>query len=83
VRFPGAESQTKSALSRPSLPRFTIAWRSVIFNPMISTSRAIPELRQQFLNRLPEPHGHRSLRPSFSNELLLESSGVKPVHVYA
>ena len=31
-----------------------------------------PDLRQHFLNRLPEPHGQRSLRPSFSAQDAIE-----------
>ncbi len=30
-----------------------------------------PSFRQHFLNRLPDPHGQRSLRPSFSASSLL------------
>jgi hypothetical protein len=31
-----------------------------------SRRRKHPEFRQHFLKRLPEPHGHKSLRPTFS-----------------
>jgi hypothetical protein len=47
-----------------------------------SPRRKQPELRQHFLNRLPEPHGQRSFLPTFSLKTLLPWTIRKPLFTF-